>query len=66
MNDTKKFRALIAVATSLIVLVLAYTIAQEYIMPDVEGYLQRKSYYEKTISQKGLDLHKGLYWKEKR
>jgi hypothetical protein len=65
MNETKKFYALIAAATSLIVVALAYTIAQEYILPDIEGYLERKSYYERTISKKGLDLHKGLYWKEK-
>ena len=65
MNDTKKFHMLIAAATTLVVLILAYTIAQEYLMPDIEGYLQRKSYYERVITKKGLDLHPGLYWKEK-
>lgn len=66
MNDTGKFRVLIAVAASLVVLILAYAIAQEYLLPDIEGYLQRKSYYERVITKKGLNLHKGLYWKEKR
>jgi hypothetical protein len=65
MNDKKKSQMLIAAAASLVVLVLAWTILQEHIMPDVEGYLQRKSYYERVISEKGLELRKGMYWKEK-
>lgn len=65
MNDTRKFTTFAIVTTLLTVLILFYAILQEYVMPDLEGYLQRKSYYERVISKKGLGLHKGLYWKEK-
>ena len=65
MNDANKFRIVVIASTALVVLTFAYSILQEYVMPDVEGYLQRKSYYERVIQKKGLSMQKGLYWKEK-
>ncbi len=68
MTDTGKFRILILTATVLAALVLFFNVFQEYFMPQVESYLQRRGYqryYEKSISKKGLSLHKGVYWKEK-
>ncbi len=65
MTDTTRFRILTASSTALVVLICVYAVLQEYIMPDMEGYLQRKSYYERVIQKKGLSLQKGLYWKEK-
>jgi len=65
MNDEKKFRMAGIVSTAVVVLVLAYAMIQEHLMPDVENYLQRKSYFESVLSKKGLSLHKGMYWKEK-
>lgn len=65
MTDVKKFRILITVSTLLILFVVSYNILQEYFIPEIEGYLQRRLYYERVISKKGLSLHKGMYWREK-
>jgi len=65
MKDPQQFKILIIASTILVILSLTYSILQEYVMPDVEGYLQRRLIYERVISKKGLSLHKGLYWKEK-
>lgn len=66
MNDAKKFKLLLLASAGLVLLTLTYSVLEEFVMPGLEGYLQRKGYYERVISQKGLSLHKGLYWKEKR
>lgn len=65
MNDTKKFKIALLITTVLTVLILSYNVLSEYFMPEIEGYLERRIYYEKVISQKGLSMHKGMYWKEK-
>ncbi|OGW25193.1 MAG: hypothetical protein A2X59_04505 [Nitrospirae bacterium GWC2_42_7] len=65
MTDTSKFRTLTLFSAILIFFVLSYNVFQEYVIPDVKGYLERWIYYEKVISKKGLSLHKGMYWKEK-
>lgn len=66
MTDGKKFKLLIAASVSLVLLILSYAIFAESLLPDLEGYIQRRVHYERGISQKGLNLHKGMYWKEKR
>lgn len=65
MTDKKKFKILAILATLLTVFILSYNVISEYFMPEIEGYLERRIYYEKVISKKGLSLHKGMYWKEK-
>ncbi|MDO9028202.1 MAG: hypothetical protein Q7U68_05005 [Candidatus Roizmanbacteria bacterium] len=65
MADKNKFKTLIFLTTLLIVCILSYNILQEYVTPDIEGYITRRVYYEKVISKKGLSLHKGMYWREK-
>lgn len=65
MPDEKKFRMLTFSATLLTLGVIFYNIMQEYLMPDIEGYWQRRLYYERVISKKGLPLHQGKYWHEK-
>ena len=65
LNDIKKFRLLAILTTTLIVFILSYNVISEYFMPEIEGYLERRIYYEKVISKKGLSMHKGMYWKEK-
>ena len=61
-----KFKILLAVSTVLIFSALAYNIFEEVFFRDIEGYVQRRLYYERVISRKGLDLHKGMHWKEKK
>ncbi len=65
MTDAKKFKILVLLTTVLTILILSYNILSEYFMPEIEGYLERRFYYESVISKKGLSLHKGMYWKEK-
>lgn len=65
MKDEGKFKLLTYFSAILIALTLSYNILQEHLMPGIEGYLERKVYYENVISKKGLSLHKGMYWREK-
>lgn len=66
MTDEKKSRILLPSAALLTVAAISYNILHEYVMPDIEGYWQRRLYYERVISKKGLTLRKGMYWKEKK
>ena len=66
MTDEKRFRILLSSAALLTVAAISYNVLQEYVMPDIEGYWQRRLYYERVISKKGLALHKGMYWKEEK
>jgi hypothetical protein len=66
MTERNKFRFLLFMTTALIALVLLFNVLQEYVMPEIQGYIERKIYYERVISKKGLGLHKGMYWREKK
>lgn len=66
MTDEKKFRILLSLAALLTVAIISYNVLHEYVMPDIEGYWQRRLYYERVISKRGLTLHKGMYWNEKK
>jgi len=59
-----KFRMIIIAAVLLTALVILQNVAKEYFMTDIEGYITRRLYYERTISQKGLSEKKGMYWRE--
>lgn len=65
MTDKKKFKILMILTIALTALILSYNVLQEYLMPEMEGYIKRRVYYESVISKKGLSLHKGMYWREK-
>jgi hypothetical protein len=65
MMDKKKFKILMILTIVLTALTLSYNVLQVYFMPEIEGYIKRRVYYESVISKKGLSLHKGMYWKEK-
>lgn len=64
MKDTRKFRVIMVAAVMLTAMVILHNVAQEYFMADMEGYVKRRLYYERTISQKGLSEKKGMYWRE--
>ena len=66
MRDEKKFKLLTAVSLAVCVLAVLYNVASEYIIPDMESYIQRKLYYERVISKKGLSLHRAQYWREEK
>jgi hypothetical protein len=65
MKDGRKFSIAVVFAAVLCVLTVAYNVAQEYFIPDIESYVKRRLYYEQVISKKGLSLHKAEYWSEK-
>jgi len=65
MPDARKFHILMYAAATLTLLILAYNVSQDLFMPGIEGYIKRRLYFEQVISKKGLDLHKGMHWKEK-
>ena len=65
MTEQRKFRTLMVIAVMLTALVILQNVAKEYFMADIEGYVKRRLYYERTISQKGLSEQKGMYWREK-
>ena len=50
MKDDRKFRLAVVFAALLCVLTVAYNIAGEYLIPDIESYVQRRLYYERVIS----------------
>jgi hypothetical protein len=62
MRDESKFRFAVVLATLLCTLAVAYNVAQEYFIPDLEAYVKRRLYYEQVISKKGLSLHRAEYW----
>lgn len=62
VTDEKKFTALVIASVIVCLLVLATTLLQEQVS-GIGQYAERRWYYEKTISKKGLSLHKGMYWK---
>jgi hypothetical protein len=64
MTDLRKSKILVFASTALVVLILVYNMAQEFVVPEIEGYIQRRIYYEKVILKKDLSEHKGMYWKE--
>jgi hypothetical protein len=64
MRDDRKFKVTVVLTAALCVLAVAYNIAQEYFIPDLEAYVKRRLYYERVISQKGLSLHRAEYWRE--
>ncbi len=65
MTDSRKFRILVILTTVVAVFILLHNILKDSIFQDIEGYVQRRVYYERVISKKGLGLHKGMYWREK-
>lgn len=64
LTDMQKGRALLVLSVVLVALTMLYNIFSESGISDIEGYLGRRLYYERSISPKGLDLHPGKHWRE--
>ncbi|HWR73566.1 MAG TPA: hypothetical protein VN604_10380 [Nitrospirota bacterium] len=64
-DDKRKFIWLAGFLTGLVLLVLTVNLLQETVLAGAGEYVKRRLYYEQAISQKGLSLHEGKYWKEK-
>jgi hypothetical protein len=66
MTDIRKFKYLLLFTTVLIGLILTYNVLAESVLREAGNTLQRRLYYEKIISKRGLSLHQGDYWREKK
>jgi len=65
MTDRNKATALISGAAVLVLLVLSSNVFLDDYLAGLGERARRRLHYENAIRKKGLDLHKGLYWKEK-
>ena len=64
MKDNKRFKRAIWASALLVGLAVLFNSAFDGVLPEMVSYAKRRIYYERVISKKGLDLHKGRYWKE--
>ncbi len=64
MDDSKKLKMLVWTTGVLCVLAMAFSVASDSFLPEIGSYLERKMYFESVISEKGLSMHKGDYWKK--
>ncbi len=65
MSDHKKFLVALICSLALVVMVLAENLGAGGVLSRANEEWRRKKHYKNVIEPKGLDLHKGLYWKEK-
>ena len=65
MTDQNKSTMLLGGATVLVALVLASNAFLDDYLAGLGERVRRRVHYENVIQKKGLDLHKGVYWKEK-
>lgn len=65
MTDQNKFTLLTGGAAVLVLLVLSSNVFLDDYLSGLGERVRRRLHYENTILNKGLGLHKGLYWKEK-
>ncbi|MFN3739427.1 MAG: hypothetical protein ACK4TF_01985 [Thermodesulfovibrionales bacterium] len=66
MKDEKKFGLFIGISVLLIIISLLFNVFGERFSKDIGSYLERRFYYERVISKKGLSLHRALYWSHER
>ena len=64
MDDSKKLKLLVWTTGVLCALTMAVNIAGEYFLPDMKGYIDRRVYFERVISGKGLSMHNAVYWEK--
>lgn len=65
MKDKKKFLLFIVASILLISSAIIFNILGDS-SSDITSYLERRFYYERVISKKGLSLHRALYWRQER
>ncbi len=64
VDDSKKLKMLVWATGALCLLALTANVASEYFLPDMKGYIDRRVYFERVISGKGLSMHNALHWKK--
>lgn len=66
MKDERKFFLFLAGSLILISSIIFFNILGDRYSEEITSYLERRFYYERVISKKGLSLHRALYWREER
>ena len=66
MTDDRKFGTLAGLMAGLVVLALAYNLLLGPLVLGAGQYIARRWHYERVIVPKGLTLHEGAYWREKK
>lgn len=66
MTERKKFYILLICSLILVVAIIINNIFRESFSMDFGAYLERRFYYERVVSKKGLSLHRAMYWREER
>jgi hypothetical protein len=64
MSDLKKFYVLIFLSILLVIFIIINNLLEERLSRDLLSYLERRYYYERVISKKGLSLERARYWRE--
>ena len=65
MTDSRKLSLLAIAAACLAVLSVAFSTVLEPLASGLGETARRRERYERAVSEKGLTLHEGMYWKEK-
>lgn len=65
MTDQNKLTVLLGSAAVLVVLVLSSNAFLDDYLAGLGERVRRRLHYENAIQKKGLELHRGMYWKEK-
>jgi len=66
MSDLKKFYVLIFFSILLVIFIIINNLLEERLSRDLLSYLERRYYYERVISKKGLSLERARYWREEK
>ncbi len=66
MRDRGRFYLLIVLSIFLVLLIIVNNIFQDFFSKEIGAYLERRFYYERVISKKGLSLHRAMYWREEK
>lgn len=66
MKDRRWFSGFLIISILLIALSILFNIIEEGFSKDLVSYLERRFYYERVISRKGLSLERARYWREER
>lgn len=64
MNDRSKAGIMTAGGTMIIVLTLMFNLAGDTLVSPFFKRLERKMYFDRVISKKGLSLHRARFWEE--
>ncbi len=66
MSDGKRFYILLLLSAVIVLAIIVNNLFENRFSSELGFYIQRRYYYERVISKKGLSLHRAVYWREDR